>query len=494
MVVMHLVRRSWSRRDFIRAAGIAAGAAALAPWVPSESQAATSGLKRLILVHTGNGSLLERWRSNGAGAKLVDGAAIPELKGPILSPLDAHRERLVLLDGIDLAAIFEGPTGKHKGPNKGHAGSSVLWTGMTGGGQSFPDDAGEYPTGPSVDQIINGRIGEGRPSLQVSTWTRPIDPRNVWSYDESGTPLPPEANPQIVFDKLFKDGFPSGETTTVNRKSERRKRSLEHLRGELNRLRAEWPAGDRDRFDRHVEALDALEAQIAALQNGPQCNVGPDNRPTIGEDYKSDIRATTDAQIDNIVHGLACDRTRVVSFALSPENTWPSPGSQLGFLPDWSGAEAFKTEAHAISHYTNLEPEASKREQAAKQMEALNAWHAEKLGLLIDKLTKAGVMDDTLIVWGTAMSHGGAHSNRSTPFVIAQGSSGPLVTNRYFRWGNFEQPATDVCNGCSTGDPDLEANNNLLITLCHAFGLDDIEQVGEAAKCRSTGLDERLMK
>jgi hypothetical protein len=92
------------------------------------------------------------------------------------------------------------------------------------------------------------------------------------------------------------------------------------------------------------------------------------------------------------------------------------------------------------------------------------------------------------------MSHGGAHSNRSTPFVIAQGSAGPLVTNRYFRWGNFEQPATDVCNGCSNGDPGLEANNNLLITLCHAFGLDDIDQVGEADKCRATGLDERLMK
>lgn len=490
---MHVVRRRWSRREFIRAAGIVGGAAALAPWVPSESRAATSGLKRLLLVHTGNGSLLERWRSNGAGEPFANGGAIPELQGPILAPLNAHRERMLLLDGIDLASIFEGPTGGHKGANKGHSGASVLWTGINGGGEYFPDDAGEYPTGPSVDEIINARIGEGRPALQVTTWARPVDPRNVYSFDENGTPLVAEANPQVVFDTLFKDGFPTDDGSALKRKSERRQRTVELLRGELSRLRAQWPAADRDRFDRHVDGLDALEAQIAALGSVPQCSVGPDARPGI-EDHQADIRATADAQIDNIVHALACDRARVVSFALSPENTWNSTGSQLQFLPEWSEDSAHKTEVHNVSHYTNLEPEDWSREQAARQMEALNAWHAEKLGQLVDKLTAAGVMDDTLLVWGTAMSHGGAHSNRNPPFVIVQGSAGPLVTNRYFRWGEFEQPATDVCNGCSNGDPGLESNNNLLITLCHAFGLGDIVEVGEADKCRATGLDEWLMQ
>jgi hypothetical protein len=491
---MHLVRRHWSRRDFIRAAGIAGGAAALAPWLPSESRAATTGLKRLILVQTGNGSLLERWRANGSSAKLADGKALPPLAGPILAPLDAHRARLLLLDGIDIAAVYTGPTGKKAGANHGHAGASVLWTGVNGGGQSFPDDAGAYPKAPSLDQIINARIGGGRPSLQVSTWKRPVDPRNVYSYDESGTPLVAEPNPQVVFDDVFRDGFPTGNAAAQsNRKSERRKRSIELLRGELGRLKSEWPAGDLDRFDRHVEALDALEAQIAALANGPACKVGKENRPTVGESYKDDVRSTTDAQIDNIVYALACDRARVVSFTLAPENTWPS-GSLLSFLPEWTASGAFKTEVHALSHYTNLEPEQAKREQAAKQMAAINRWYAEKLGHLLDRLTAAGVMDDTLVVWGTAMSHGGAHTNRNAPFVIAQGSAGPLATNRYLRWGNYEQPATEVCNGCSTGDPGLESNNNLLITLCHAFGLDDVATFGDPTKCRATGLDDRLMK
>ena len=493
---MHLVRKSWSRRDFLRAAGIAGGAVALTSWMPAESRAASTGLRRLLLVQTGNGSILEKWRSNGSGEPFVDGQAITALAGPILAPLDAHRHRLLLLDGIDLSAMYvSASSAKPVGPNKGHAGSSVLWTGLNGGGQKFPDDGGAYPTGPSVDQVINARIGEGRGSLQLAIWNRPIDPRTVYAYDESGTPLPPEPNPQVVFDDIFRDGFPSDQASPgANRIVARRQRTIELLRGELSRLREQWPAGDRERFDRHVSGLDALEARIASLANGPMCSAGPDDRPTIGKDYRDDLNATTDAQIDNIVHAFACDRARVASFNLSPENSWTN-SSQLDFI-GWNDPDALHDGVHTISHATNLEPSEANRAKAVDQMAALNRWHAEKLARTLNQLEAAGLLEDTLVVWGTAMSHGGKHSNRNVPFVVAQGSAGPLATGRYLRWGDYEQPASSSgCTDCYSGDnSDMESNNNLLITLCHAFGLDDVTEFGSTMKSRASGLDDRLMK
>lgn len=494
---MHLVRKHWSRRDFLRAAGITGGAVALAPLIPSESQAATAGLKRLLLVQTGNGSILEEWRSNRAGGAFQDGAALPQLQGSILAPLNAHRERLLLLDGIDLTALFESATsGKLTGPNKGHAGSSALWTGINGGGTKFPDDGGAYPTGPSIDQVLNARMGEGRSTAQLAIWNRPPDPRTVYSYDENGTPLPPEANPQVVFDGLFHDGFAKDDLqSSPKRIGERRKHTLSLLRGELQRLEEQWPAGDRDRFERHVEGLDALEARINALANGPTCNVTAENRPIIGKDFRDDVNATTDAHIDNLVYGMACDRVRFASFNLSPENSWVG-SSDLSFLDEWSTDHALYDGVHTVSHATNLEATEEKRAQAVKQMANLNRWHSQKLALLLDKLVAAGLMDDTMVVWGTAMSHGGYHSNRNVPFVIAQGSQSPLVSNRYFRWGDFDQPATTAgCNGCNEGGAaDTESNNNLLVTLFHAFGQTDVTTFGDPMKVRASGLDDRLMK
>lgn len=484
---MHVITKGWTRRHFLRSAGIASAAAAVAPLLPSEGHAAGSGLKRLILVQTGNGSILPNWRSNGSGAAFADGAALPELRGPILSPLDAHRDSLLLLDGIDLSTIYLSSTKNNRTGSTGHAGSSVLWTGRNGGGQKFEGDAGEYPNGASLDQIINDRIGGGRRSLQLGIWNRPIDPRQVYSYDSNGTPLPVEPNPQVVFDSLFKDGFPG--SGVPDRKGPRRKRSIALLKGELSRLRAQLSGADRERFDRHVEGLNTLETRIDSLAGGPQCAASAADRPSVGKDFRDDPDATADAQIANIVQALSCDLSRVVSFSLAPENVWGSASSFSAFMP-WKGSGV-----HTQSHNTNQGTSSSERQQAVADITTLQNWCAKKFAKLLSELKSAGLMEDTLVVWGMAMSHAGYHSNRNVPIVVAQGNSGPMQTGRYLRWGHYEQEPEGGCDGCGNGNAEgNETNNNLLISLAHAMGQSDIKEFGDPSKCRATGLDDRLMK
>jgi hypothetical protein len=481
------ITKRWTRRHFLRAAGIASAATAVSPWIPSESHAATSGLKRLILVQTGNGSILPNWRNNGSGAAFKDDAMLPELRGPILGPLDAHRDSLLLLDGIDLSTIYPSNTKNGRTGNTGHAGSSVLWTGRNGGGQKFEGDAGSYPNGPSLDQIVNERIGEGRRSLQLGIWNRPIDPRQVYSYDLNGTPLPVEPNPQVVFDSIFSDGFP--DAGTPDRKGPRRKRSIALLRGELTRLRAQLSGADRQRFERHVEGLDSMETRIDALANGPACGVSVADRPSVGKDFRDDPDATVDAQIANIIHALSCDMSRVVSFSLTPENVWGSSAS-FSKVMAWKGGGV-----HTQSHNTNQGTSAGERQQAIADITTLNNWSAKKFAALLAALKAANLMEDTLVVWGMAMSHAGYHSNRNIPIVVAQGSSGPLKTGRYMRWGHYEQEPEGGCDGCGGGNAEgNETNNNLLISLAHAMGLSDVTEFGDPSRCRATGLNSRLMK
>lgn len=484
---MHLIRKRWTRRDFMRAAGIGAGGVALSSWVPTLStEAQGTAPKRLLLLSHGNGSVLDRWRDNGSGEAFVDGAALPALRGPILEPLDAHRDKLLLLDGIDLTAIHVEDDGSfRKHGSKGHAGSSVLFTGRNGGGTGFDGDAGSFPDMPSIDQIINDRIGDGRKTLQLSVWNRPFDPRSVYNYGDGGSPLSLESNPQVAFDDVFRDGF-GGSEGAPDRIAPRRQRTLSLLRGQIARLRGELPADDRIRLDQHVAGLDGLEARLS-VPTSVMCTAGADDRPTI-TNVRNDTPASLSAQIENMVHAFACDRVRVGTLQLVPENSW----STVPFLSEWGALGGGG--AHSVSHYQNQEPSTARREAAVDQMTALNRFCSQNVARILTRLEETGLMDDTLVVWAPAMSHGGYHSNQNVPFVIAQGRNGPLRTNRYLRWGDYIQPPTGSTMGYrQTYDAGNESNNNLMISICHAMGLDDVREVGEAQFCRPDGLDGALL-
>ena len=477
---MRLVTKRWNRRDFLRAAGVSAGAAALLPLLPPIGEAQVELPKRLLLIHTGNGSILERWRSNGSGTAFRSGEALPALRGPILAPLDRHRERLLLLDGIDLAACYEDDSASWPpGPNHGHAGASVLWTGINGGGEDFGGDAGELPTGPSVDQVIADHIGRETAvgSLQLSTWSRPIDPRGIYSFAEGGVPLPAELDPQAVYDRAFGGGASRDDSARL-RDAARRRRTLDLLRGEIGRVRAELPAADRDRLDRHVLGIDSLEARLDALGSmGAACVVGDRPGPN-GRDIAQRL-ATVEAWKEMIRTAFACDLTRVVSLTLTPENVW----SPLSFVDGWAPGLG---EVHNVSHLTT-DPDTTVASRAIDSITALQRWHATQLAEILDLLDGVEeapgttLLDNTVVVWGMAMSQGGYHTNRNTPFVIAHGTEGPFRTGRYLRWGSYEQPPTGGCSRstrCHQGAGN-QASNRLLVSLCHAFGLDGTERFGD---------------
>jgi hypothetical protein len=444
--------------------------------MPRLGDAQYTSPKRLILIQTGNGTILENWRSNGTGAAFRNDQPLPALSGPILAPLDRHREKLLLLDGLDLSSCYDddGPS-YPDGPSHGHAGASVLWTGVCGGGPDFGGDAGEYPAGPSVDQVIAQGIGADRPyrSLQLGVWRRPIDPRGVHSYADGGVPLPPELDPQAVYDRVF-GGISADDGAPAVRESERRRRSLDVLRGELGRLTRELPGEDRARFESHLAGIDALEARIDAL-GGAVC--APGLRPGRNS-TDADKVASVDAQMDIIKTAFACDLTRVASLTLTPENVW----GPVSFVPEWVRGLG---ESHNVSHLTT-DPSPSVARDAIDSVTGLSKWHATKMAELLDLLASVEeapgetLLDNTVVVWGMAMSQGGYHTNRNTPFVVAHGANGPFRTGRYLRWGSYEQPGTGGCpmsGRCHQGAGN-EANNRLLTSLCQGFGL-DVDRFGD---------------
>ena len=64
------------------------------------------------------------------------------------------------------------------------------------------------------------------------------------------------------------------------------------------------------------------------------------------------------------------------------------------------------------------------------------------------------MLDNSLVVWCKEMGDGRLHDCLSVPFVLAGGAGGGLRTDRYMRF-------------------DHASHTRLLVTLCHAMGLDN---------------------
>src|SRR5262249_35660956 len=128
--------------------------------------------------------------------------------GSILSPLARHRQKLVVLDGLEIThSDVTAPPHTE--------GFSLLWTGSNlGAGNTFDfqGDLFDWVDGPSCDQLIAQRIGGETPFASVELAVKPNGgnaPNTRMIYSAGGQPVQPEKDPAAAFDRLFA-GISSG--------------------------------------------------------------------------------------------------------------------------------------------------------------------------------------------------------------------------------------------------------------------------------------------
>ena len=70
------------------------------------------------------------------------------------------------------------------------------------------------------------------------------------------------------------------------------------------------------------------------------------------------------------------------------------------------------------------------------------------------------LLDNALVVWGSELGKGNSHSFDRAPFVTAGGCGGAVRTGRF-----LDLPAKTP-------------HNRLLVSMCHAMGLNDVASFG----------------
>ena len=429
-------RRRQSRRGFL--AGLGA-TAALAPFLPLlNASGAEARPLRIILWFTPHGTIYDQWKPSG-------GVADFELSA-ILKPLERHRSKITVLDGLKIQA--DGVGAPHtKGPPLLFTGSPLIadttFTREDGSGGAYYG----WNSAPSVDQVIASAIKPPTPygSLEFGVRSGGNHPGSRIIYSGPQAPLAPETDPWAAFGRLIGG---AGQTLEAQAQLRAQKKSvLDLVAAELAEIQLRAPAADRGKIDAHLTAVRAIEQRLEKQANACRAlELGP----AIEASTAANTPVVFDRMIDVMAASLACDLTRVMSMQYRVGE------NDGGYTYDWLGIS--DQEHHLLTH------EADTNAEARQKLAKIYTWYTERFAYFLDQLDQVPegdgtLLDNCLVVWGSELGKGNSHSFERVPFVLAGGAAGQLSTGRYLQFDNV-------------------AHNRLLVSLCRLMGLPEVATFG----------------
>jgi hypothetical protein len=390
---------SLHRRTFIKQAGLSAAVLPFIVGLPSLALAAPARPRqRLVVVFSPNGTVPTAFWPDEAGRDF----ALKE----ILTPLAAHRERMLLLQGI---------SNKVRGDGDGHMrGMSCLLTGIEllpgniqGGGKSIP--AG-WASGISIDQEIRNffqsqettRTRFGSLEFGVGVQDR-ADPWTRMSYAGSGRPVAPISDPYQMHEKLYGQMKDRESLRSV----------LDPLKAELAKVRQMISAEDRRVLEEHEGLVRQLEREITTGADSA-LRVGPPDLDRGIADQNDNVPRLSRMQIDLLVNSFVNDMARGATL----QYTKSVGGARMNWLEITDGH-------HGLSH----EPDTDVLAQ--QKLIKINTWFAGEVRYLADRLAataepggEGSMLDHTLIVWTNELGKGNSHTLDNIPFVMIGGGFG----------------------------------------------------------------------
>jgi hypothetical protein len=322
---------------------------------------------------------------------------------PALQALEPHIDHLTVLSHMELKNAYPGT---HATSNAAFlSAAKAKWTEST-----------DYYLGTTADQLAAQAIGHQTvlPSLELSMdllqTVGQCDNgyacvyQNNLSWSSPTTPLPSEAHPRIVFERLFGEG---GSAADRRAALKRRASLLDFVRDDITRLQTTLGADDRRRVGQYLDSIREVERRIQKAESDTDGDQLPDlDRPVgVPTAYADHAKLMFDLQ----ALAMQGDVTRVITFQLARETstrTYPEIG--------------VSDPHHPLTHHGN-DPEKIAR------MAKINAFHVSLFAYYVDKLksTPDGdgtLLDHAVVLYGSGMGNPNVHDHVNLPVIVAGGA------------------------------------------------------------------------
>ena len=293
-------------------------------------------------------------------------------------------------------------------------------------------ESSDYYLGITADQIAAKQIGHETQlaSLQLAMDLNPLAGvcnngyacvyQNCLSWSSPTTPLPSDAHPRIVFERLFGEG---GNTAARRAHLEDRGSLLDAFTGNIAKLKQRVGSSDRARVDQYLDSVRQVEQEIQRAEASVADNRFPDADRPLGVPVAFGDHAKL--MFDLQILAFQADITRVVTFQLTREQsnrTYPEIG-----VPD---------PHHPTSHHGGV---AEKIAKIAK----INTYHVSLFSEFLQRMKATpdgdgSLLDHSVYLYGSGMGNPSIHDHENLPILVAGGSATGLKGGRHIR---YEKPA-----------------------------------------------------
>ncbi len=430
-----------TRRSMLKGAGVVMCLPLLESMQPIAALASKRGVAtppvRLAALYMPNGVNPATWTPTGTGSSFG--------LSPALAPLQNVKSSVLVFSELMNKQSIEGD---------GHYVKVAPW--LTGTHITKTTGSDLRCGAVSLDQLVAQRVGNLTPlpslELSIESVTTGVD-TNVGftrlygshiSWSTPTTPVTREINPQLAFDRLFRSGAKSGKKQLVSPDAS----VLDSVMEDARSLDKSVSSADRQKLQEYFDAVRSVEKRIefdAARRKGEYEGDAEARKEVeklggrIQHYYKDPARLNerkidhTDQvrlMLDIMVLAFWTDSTRVSTFMFGNEVS----GKNFSFLPGVSGSH------HEISHHENTKTKLD-------EYTLINKWHIEQYAYMLEKMNsiKEGnetLLDNSLVLFGSGMKDGNAHSPYNLPVVLGGRGGGKIASGKHLIY----EKNTPMCN------------------------------------------------
>ena len=438
-----------NRRHFLRGVGTCLALPAFEAFSPviaaikepaPMATAASGAPLRMAFIYFPNGAHQEYWwPQEGDGLVL----------NRTMQPLEAVKHQIQVLGGMDHVNATPGPDG---------AGDHARASGTFLTGVRVKKTAGaDIHAGISIDQLAARKIGHLTrfPSLELtcdsvrksgscdSGYSCAYQYNLSWSSPT--TPVAPEPNPRLVFERLFGAGAPGERARHLKQRQEQQRSILDFVRDDARAIQKNLTARDRDKLDEYLTSVRDLEKRIDQAERFKAPDPGIETPDGIPGNFQSHIRI----MFDMLLLAFQTDSTRVATFLLANE------GSNRAF-PEIGIPEGH----HYLSHHRQ-------QQDMMEKIAEIDLWYMQQLAYFLEKMEQTKDVDgrsllhNSMIVYGCGNADGNRHTHTNLPVIVAGAGGGTLTPGRFNKLSSMPM-------------------SNLLLSMADRLGIEGLERLGDS--------------
>ncbi len=312
--------------------------------------------------------------------------------------------------------------------------------------------------GPSIDQLVAGQVGHLTrfPSLELtcdavrksgncdSGYSCAYQYNLAWR--SPNTPVAPEPNPRLLFERLFGGGNHGERGESLLRRQNQQRSILDFVMDEANSLEGKLSYRDKQKLDEYLVSVREIEQRIQKAERfgkapDPQVNT-PDGVPAGYENY-------IQVMFDMLVLAFQTDSTRIATFLLANE------GSNRAF-PEIGIAEGH----HSLTHHQG-------KTEMIEKVASIDLFYMQQLGKFLEKMERTkdtdgkSLLHNSMIVYGSGNSDGNRHTHTNLPVLLAGAGGGTLTPGRFAKFGGVPM-------------------SNMLLGMADRMGAKKIERLGDS--------------